>query len=415
MILNQITNHVREIILGLRTEFVEVPDYITQIFDSFARYKMGGAAGLGISIPTLLNRGRAVFYSGLDQAQEVQDDAQVERHFAYWKHMATDVVMPGTDLKQMVGMTVSDLIRQDYALGHMNENDQLMLLNLFETKYLTSAAALQGKKVTAVHGHYQTLGDDEVGREPESIEDLFDEKKAFHGVRPEELGTWDNDHVWGRRPISNVGTDEEKKQRNRPIVYNMDWQDDGTTTRNANQKQAVLKNLEPILRRYTQVVKGQKLGYMWDNGFSTLVQDLRNSNQNVPRVILDGAGWEWDMDCVKIAGVTIIPDPNAKEGTLRILDVGTPGMDNGTVFPFYYDPMTEPIDAFRQKAEMLSKNRGRPKGMDFGVSRPTPYHGSEWQRTDRYVDAAHSRMFLDYIPVVCVVRGHQMELRNLTD
>lgn len=219
MILNQITNHVREIILGLRTEYVEVPDYIAQIFDSYARYKTGGAAGLGISIPALLNRGRAVFYSGLDQAQEVRDDAQVERHFAYWKHMATDVVMPGTDLKQMVGITVADLIRQDYALGHMNETDQLMLLNLFETKYLTSAAALQGKKVTATHGHYQALGDDEVGREPESLDDLFNENKEFHGVSPDALGEWDNDHVWGRRPISNVGTETEQKQRHRPIIY----------------------------------------------------------------------------------------------------------------------------------------------------------------------------------------------------
>lgn len=433
MILNQMTNHVREIILALRTEFVEVPDYITQIFDSFARYKSGGAAGLGISIPTLQNRGKAVFYSGLDQAQEIVDDTMVERHFAYWKHMAADVVMPGTDLKQMVGLTCSDLIRQDYALGHMNENDMLMLLNLFKSKYTTTAAGLQGKKVTAVHGHYQTLEDSEVGREPESLDDLFDPEGMFHGVNIDELGEWDNDHVFGRRPLSNDTDNESKKKyRNRPIIRyvgagestsgSAKTKDDAlsletgfigsaTTTKKPGSTTPILDALEPELRRLQQVVKGTKLGYMQDDGFSALVAEIRGSNDRVPLVTLGGAGWEFDMDCVKIAGTTIIPDPNAKVGTLRVLHVGTAGMDNGTVFPFYYDPLVEPIEAMRMEAEMLSANRGRPKGMDFGMPRQVPFHGSEWARTDKYVDACHARMFLDYIPVVCLVRGFQGEFR----
>ena len=424
MILNQMTNHVREIILALRTEFVRVPDYITQIFDGYARYKSGGAAGLGISIPALLNRGKAVFYDGLDQAQEIRDDTQVERHFAYWKHMASDVVMPGTDLKQMVGLTCTDLIRQDYALGHMNESDRLMLLNLFRSKYLTTAAGLQGKKVTAVHGHYQTLDESEIGREPESLDDLFNPNGKFHGIDPDELGVWDNDHVFGRRPLSNDTDNEEtKKYRNRPIIRYVGAGDSTSGSpkkaSDAVETQAtrtagttpILDALEPELRRLQQVVQGTKLGYMWDDGFSALVAEIRGTNDRVPIVTLGGAGWEFDMDCVKIAGTTIIPDPNAKEGVLRVLDVGTPGMDDGTVFPFYYDPMVEPIDAMRMEAEMLSANRGRPKGMDFGTARPVPFHGSEWARTDKYVDACHARMFLDYIPVVCLVRGYAAEFR----
>ena len=401
MILNQITNHVREIILGLRTEFVEVPDYITHILDGFARYKMGGAAGLGISIPTLLNRGRAVFYSGLDTAQEVQDDTKVERHFAYWKHMYADVVMPGTDLKLMTGMTVADLVRQDMTLGHMNASDQLQLLNLFESKYMTSAAALQGKKVTATHGHYQSLPDDETGREPESLDDLFNEEANFHGVAIDDLGSWDNDHVWGRRPISNIGTTAQQKLRNRPIIYDF------------NNATVSWTTLHPVLRRLQQVVKSPKLAYMWDDGFSTLVQEIRNQNDSVPMLIVGGAGWEFDMDCVKIAGTTIIPDPNAKEGTIRVLNVGNQGLENGTVFPFYYDPMTEPIDAFKMKADMLSDSKGRPKGMEFGSVRPTPYTGSEWDRNSTYADAASSRIFLDYIPVLSTIRGFQLEGRGL--
>ena len=401
MILNQITNHVREIILDLRTEFVRVPDFVVQILDGYARYKMGGAAGLGISIPTLLNRGKAVFYGGLDEAPEVEDNTEVERHFAYWKHLAIDVVAAGTNLKQTVGITVADLIRQDYSLGHMNEQDRLMLLNLFKSSYLTAAAGMQAKKVTGTHGHYQQLDPEETARAPENLDDLFNENKDFHGIAPDALGEWDNDHLWGRRPISNVGTEDERKLRNRPIVVDMDGVKPSIAT------------LEPILRGYSQVVVGQKLAYMWHEGFSTLVQDIRNSNNSVPQLIMGGAGWEWDIDCVKIAGTTIIADPNAPVGEMRVLHVGTPGLEDGTVFPFYYDPLTNPIDAFRMEAEMLSLNKERPRGMDFGRPRPTPFSGSEWSRNSKYQDAATSKIYLDYIPLLTTIRGYQMKLVEL--
>ena len=403
MILNQITNHVREIILDLRTEYVRVPDFIVQILDSYARYKTGGAAGLGISIPSLLNRGKAVFYSGLDEAQEVEDNTEVERHFAYWKHLVIDVVVVGTVIKQTVGITVADLIRQSYSLGHMNENDRLMLLNQFKSSYLTAAAGMQAKKVTGTHGHYQNLNPEESDRAPEHLDELFDENKPFHGIAIDALGVWDDDHLWGRRPISNVGSEEERKMRHRPIVVEVA---DGT--------KPTIASLDPILRGYANVVPGQKLGYMWHEGFSTLVQDIRNSNNQVPLLAMGGAGWEFDIDCVKIAGTAIISDPNAPVGELRILHVGTPGLDDGTVFPFYYDPMTEPIEAFKMEAEMLSLNKDRPKGMDFGRPRPTPYHGSEWSRNSNYADAATSKIFLDYIPLLCVVRGQQLKIVNFS-
>ena len=403
MILNQLVNHVREMILALRTEYIEVPDTITQILDSFARYKAGGAAGLGVSIPSLLKRGRAFFYGGLDEAQQVEDNRQVERHFAYWKELYIDAVLEGSSLKMTTGLTVADLVRQDYALGHMNETDRLMLLNEFDTAYKTAAAGLQEKKVGAVHGNFLELTPQETQRKPETLDDLFNPDGPFHGIGIADLGSWDNAHVWGRRPISNVGTAKEQKYRNRPQIYKF-----------ASPTTPTIANLEPILRRYGSVVKSGKLGYMWEEGFSKLVQDILSKNLNVPSLILGTAGWEFDMDCVKIAGTTIISDPNAEEGTLRVLNVGTPGAENGTVFPFYYDPMTEPVEYLREQARMLSENRNRPKNMTFGRPRQTPYFGSEWQRGERYVDAVYTRCFLQSIPILCLVRGHQLEVQNLT-
>ena len=37
--------------LALRSEYIDVPDYLCGILDSYARYKTGGVMGLGVSIP----------------------------------------------------------------------------------------------------------------------------------------------------------------------------------------------------------------------------------------------------------------------------------------------------------------------------------------------------------------------------
>lgn len=414
MILNQLTNHVREIMLALRKEYIRVPDTLCQILDSYARYRAGEVMGHSVSIPALLNRAQAFYYSGLDEAQEVTDDTQVERHFAYWKHMYADVLVGGTELKQTVGVTTEQLLSEGTSLGHMNDTDRLMLLNLLKSKYLTTAAGLQEKKVTGTHGHYQRLRDDETARKPESLDDLFNEDGDFHGISVDALGEWDAGHTWGRRPISNVGTEAEQKLRHRPQVY--DFEQAGRYSESTPTKvRPTLKVLEPILRNYGNVVQGGKLGYMWPDGFSMLVQDVLSRNLNVPILIIGGAGWEFDMDCVKIAGTTLISDTNAKAGELRVMHVGTPGMEDGTVFPMYYDALTSPLDWLAMEAEMLSQNRGRPKGMDFGRPRMTPFSGQEWSRSERHVDAIYSRMKLDYIPTVSTVRGNQLKLKGFVE
>lgn len=228
LILNQLTNHVREIILGLRTEYIRVPDYICQILDSYSRYKTGGAAGHSVHIPSLLSRGKAIFYSGLDEAQETERPTQVGRHAAYWKHLYIDVAIIGTELKQVLGLTVDQFIGMR-SLGHMNDGDRLMLLNILKSEYLTAAGGLQGKKVEAMHGHYQELEDEEAGRDPETLDDLFNPEGDWHGVSPGALKSWDTKHIWGRRPLGNYGTDTERFLRHRPQIYDFRIQTPGGT------------------------------------------------------------------------------------------------------------------------------------------------------------------------------------------
>ena len=403
MIINQIANHVREIVLALRTEYIDVPDYLCGILDSYARYKTGGVMGLGVSIPVLTRRAPARYYRGLDESQALEKNDEVDRHFAYYSDMSVPVVMVGTDLQRTTGMTTAQLVRQDYSLGHMNEADRLMLLNQFNTAYETGASGAQARKVGGLHGDYLTLDSDEIQRAPESLNDLFDPNGRWHGVDPAELGSWDSDHVWGRDPVGNHANNTgNRKYRHCPQIHSVD--DDVT---------ASILVLDKILRRFNMVVKRKKLGYMWADGFSTLVGEILTKNLNVPQLTMGGYGWQYDIDCIKIAGTTIIADPNAAEGTLRVLEVGDPGMDNGTVFPFYWDPLTSPIEEIRMKAKMKSDRMGRPKGMEFGYMRETPYFGDEWYRDTRYEDAVASKIRLGSIPVVCTVRGHQLEINNL--
>ena len=403
MIINQIANHVREIMLALRTEYIDVPDYLCGILDSYARYKTGGVMGLGVSIPVLTRRAPARYYRGLDESQALEKNDEVDRHFAYYSDMSVPVVMVGTDLQRTTGMTTAQLVRQDYSLGHMNETDRLMLLNQFNTAYETGAAGAQARKVGGLHGDYLTLDSDEIQRAPESLNDLFDPDGRWHGVDPGELGSWDNDHVWGREPLGNHENNTgNRKYRHCPQIH--------TVENNATVSIALL---DKLLRKYNMVVKRRKLGYMWADGFSTLVGEILNRNLQVPQLTMGGYGWQYDIDCVKIAGTTIIADPNAQEGSLRVLEVGDPGMDNGTVFPFYWDPLTSPIEEIRMKAKMKSDRMDRPRGMDFGYMRETPYFGDEWYRDTRYEDAVASKIRLGAIPVVCTVRGHQLEINGL--
>ena len=416
MLLNQLSNHVREMVLALRTEPVEVPDFITLILDSYARYQTG-AMTHSVSIPSLLKRARAFFYNGLDLAQEIEDQRKVERHFAHWRHIYVNVSVPGVLLKQVTGLTTDALVAQNYALGHMNKDNMYQLLNILDTEYITGASGVQEKKVAALHGHFMQLEKEEIPSAPETLDDLFDENEDFHGIDIAAQGEYDKGHIWGRRPLSNVGNENvgganERKMINRPQVYDLRFQQDGTTATDAAKQKPTLKNLEPILRRYAMVVKGGKLAYMWDAGFSALVQDILNSNLLVPQLIMGGAGWEFDIDCVKIAGTTIIADPNAVEGEMRVLHVGNMGMQNGTVFPYYYDPYATPVDYFAMKARMMSENRERPRGMDFGRPRPTPYQGRKWSYSDSHVDAIYSRVLLDWIPVLCVMRSHQLKIQG---
>jgi hypothetical protein len=266
---------------------------------------------------------------------------------------------------------------------------------------VTGAAGIQDKKVTAAHGHMLQLTPEEAaGRAPETLDDLFNEDGEYHDVGPSELGSWDGGHPWNERPFSNTGTDAEKKYRHRPQIYEF-----------ASGVEPSISGLHPPLRRLQMVVKSPKIGVMWDDGFSQLAEEVLDKNDRMPQITMGGAGWEFDVDCVKIAGTSIIADPNTPVNKLRVLNVGTPSLDNGTIFPFYFDPLVNPAEGFKKEAEMLSMNMGRPKGMTFGRPRPTPYHATNWDRSDRYVDAVVCNVMLDYIPFLCTVRSYQTEFR----
>ena len=152
-------------------------------------------------------------------------------------------------MKQVVGLTTDQLTQQDMTLGHMNDTNMYQLLNILDTEYMAAASGIQEKKVAATHGHYQVLEPDEEQRKPESLDDLFDEEADFHGVAIDGLGVYDRGHVWGRRPISNVGAVvdgvDEKKMIHRPQVYQF-----------AADTKPSIASLEPLLRQYAMVVKG---------------------------------------------------------------------------------------------------------------------------------------------------------------
>ena len=433
MIVNQIANHTREIILALRTEYLDVPDHLSGLLDSFARYKTG-AMGLGVSIAVLTRAGRARYYRGLDEEQALEKDEEVLRHFAYFSDMSYPVVLDGPTLSRTTGMRTAQLVDQNFHLGHMSKDDRLMLLNAFKTAYEAGASACQSRKVSGLHGHYVNLEDDnEELAAPESLEDLFNPVGEWHGVAPNGLGSWLETHPFGRDGDGIVGNHPNNNGDNKfkHVPQTVDTVVDAYNTYTSNTDEAYgaeiadlsdlagattpLKYLDRILRKFTMCVRRTKLGYCSSDVMTEIVAEILNKNLTIPSITMGGYGWEYDIDCVNIAGTKIIADPNSEPGTLRVMEVGDPNMNNGTVFPFYWDPDGNPATEIRQLAKAKSDMMGRPKALDFGQVRETPYYSDEWGRNHRYNDVVSSKIRLSGAPIICTVRGNQLGLNRLDE
>lgn len=433
MIVNQIANHVREIVLALRTEYLDVPDHLCAILDSYARYKTG-AMGAGVSIPVLTRRGSARYYRGLDEEQALEKNEEVIRHFAYFSDMSAPIVMDGPTLSRTTGLRTAQLISQNYTLGHMSKNDRLMLLNQFRTSYEAGASAVQARKVSGLHGHYVSLEDDnEELAAPETLEQAFDPTGEWHGIDPNALGSWPAEHPFGRDDGGIVGTHPNNNGDNKykHCPQTVDAVVDAYNTYTSNTDVAhgaeisdlsdlsgatsLIKYLDRVLRKFALCVRRKKIGYCSSDVFTEAVAEILNKNLNVPSVTMGGYGWDYDIDCINIAGTKIIADPNAEHGTLRVLEVGDPNMNNGTVFPFYWDPEGDPATEIRQLAKAKSDMMGRPKALDFGQMRETPYYADEWGRNPRYNDAVASKIRLSAIPIVITVRGNQLGVERLDE
>ena len=142
--------------------------------------------------------------------------------------------------------------------------------------------------------------------------------------------------------------------------------------------------------------------------------EILGKNRDVPQLTMGGAAWQYDIDCVKIAGTTIIADPNAKEGVLRVLDVGDPGTEGGSVFPLLLGSAFFSNRGNQDEGEGEIRPDGQTEGDGFWVStrdtllrrRVVPGHA--------YEDAVASKIRLASIPIVCTVRGFQLEVNNLS-
>ena len=391
MIIDELTNHVGNVMIGLRAEYIRQPDRACQILDSYSRYKRGGAAGQGISITQLVEHGASRFYRGLDTQPAVEDNSETRQHFATWNNMKTDVVLQGTHIEEACGLKTMDLMTQERSLGHSKETDQLAFLNLVETKYRAAATGSQSKKVQAFWGHY--LPDNEKDRAPESLDDLFNEDGDWHGLNPGDLGEFPDTHPWGRNPINS----DASKLRHRPQIFDK------------GGEEISLEMIDRDTMEVSLVNPGPYLGLLWSKGFSKLAAEILNKNDKVP-LLYGTEKWTYSIQCIRINNYTIIPDPNMIEGKMRGLHVGMPGGMDGTFFPFYWDSMGDDVADFGMLAQ--EQITDVPAGLDFGFGREIPWYGMEWHRSDRYFDAVDTGVLLKYTNV-CLERGFQTEWRGL--
>ena len=125
-----------------------------------------------------------------------------------------------------------------------------------------------------------------------------------------------------------------------------------------------------------------------------------------PILIYDGLGWKHTIQCVQMHNTLMYADSNARTDEMWGLHVGTPNMEDGTFFPYFWEK--EETNQGRMKIDQLQREHARPDpvfAMNDGA-KPLPYYIDEMMRFTGMADAGGTNLRLMYM-FVCSERWCQ--------
>lgn len=392
-ITDEMTNMVNPYyIAGLQTQHIMSPTPTCNILSGFLRKKVG-AAGNGVKITDLIEQGDGRFYRGLDTAEARRANEGTVSHYQEWSNLQEDIVIAGTQLQEVLGMTTSQVVRSDSTLQAFNRNDRLTMINLGAMR--TEQAAVSGMEDVDRTLWGDFLPGDNENRMPPTLDQLFDETGPFHGIGPDDLGNWDPaKQVWAESPPNSDGS----TKRHIPQIFH-----NSGTKRNVSRDVLLKPNILMMAN-----ISGYWIAPTHPDLFYTLSREPISENDRVP--LYAGTRWEYKVDCVKYYNSYYYVEQRAPSDRIRHLHIGMQNGMGGSFFPFAWQaPDTVDLES------LLSADDPTPSipGIQMGNSAVTwPWFTQEWTRSERYANAIYSELELKYM-WLCLYRWKQFEVRDL--
>lgn len=393
-ITDELTNMVNpHVVAGLQAEHIMSPTPTCNLLMGFLRKKMG-PAGNGVSITDLIEQGDGRFYRGLDRAENRGVNEGTVKHFEQWTNLQEDVVIAGTQLREVLGIDTSAVVKADSSLSSFSDNATLTMIDLVGMRAGQAATRGINDVDRALWGDF--LPQDNRNRMPITLDELFDETGPLHGIGPDDLGEWDEaTHVWYESPVN---TDQSKKRHIPQIFHN-----------NGTARQVSRDVLNTANIRMTASVNGNWIAPVHPELFEVLSREPISENDRVP--MLAGTRWEYKVDCIKYYNSYYYVEQRAPRDRIRHIHIGMMDGSGGSFFPLAW---TGPEDNMDLRSLLLADDP-TPSISGIPTGKPSmfmPWWTQEWTRSERYANAIYTELESMYM-WLCLYRWKHYEVRDL--
>ena len=393
-ITDELTNMVNPyMITGLQAEHIVSPTPTSNLLMGLKKSKMG-PAGNGVKITDLIEQGDGRFYRGLDQVSNRRANEGTVAHFEEWNNLQEDVVIAGTQLREVLGIDASDVVKADSSLPSFSAAQQDTIIDLVGMRGGQAAHSGINDIDRALWGDY--LPDDNPNRMPINLDQLFDETGELHGLGPEDLDEWDAaKHVWYESPVN---TDQNRNRHIPQIFHN-----------NGTLRQVSRDVLNYANIRMTASVPGYWIApvnpILWD----TMSKENISENDKVP--LFTGNKWQYRVDCIKYYNTYYYLEQRAPVDRIRHIHIGMGNGMDPSFFPLFW--MKSDRDFSLADLMLADDPTPPPVGMPIGnADMKLPWFTQEWTRSERYANAIYCELELMFM-WLCLYRWKHYETRDL--
>ena len=414
----ELSFYTENIRTGLMSETLKPTSDLPALLSAFAQYKSGDA-GEGQNINRLLSAPHGQWYGGRDTLRSQEAGPQVNRHFSFWGNFMIPVSIDFEHLSRITGITSAEFLSPDFSLNRLNEKGRLAFFSNLQTAYQSSVYGSLLDYQRSLWGNL--IPGDAEERMPEHLGDLFNPDGVWHGLGPDELGTFDQRHALGRNPTQYP----QWNKVHAPRIFYFNYEDNavpGTKPPDGTDavvltRENIFEKMSEFLRPWNLIVKGNKLMPLPTEVFGLLGNSKEfvgvTGSDKFPLVIYNGMGWEHTIEVVKMHNVLLYEETDAPTDEFWGLHLGNPGDGSGTFYPYFWEDDYN-LSARNKLGQMVrEQSRAMPTYNLGGGTRPLPLYTDEMYRFTGNADAGGTNLRVRYM-FICPARWCQTIGRGWT-